>query len=230
MEGTLFDNILIHKTLDSVDLKESYFYLDSSQEPVIRKWGDVVNSNLIIQQLPCWVPQRFVSVQLFGSNATKAIENAEQHNGPGVWATQFSNVHSTFNFQEPRITIENEEYGGPEQYFQLMKSKGLPGHEDIKRKMVLATPEEAYSLGRFGGMRNDWEKQKIEVMKKAIHAKFSQHPNLKQLLISSFPHNLVQIKPGDGCWGTGNDGKGQNLLGVMLMELRESLLFEDEET
>lgn len=39
---------------------------------------------------------------------------------------------------------------GPEQYFQLMKSKGLPGHDEIKRKMISASPDEAFNLGRFG--------------------------------------------------------------------------------
>lgn len=77
-------------------------------------------------------------------------------------------------------------------------------------------------------MRTDWEREKDEVMKKAIHAKFSQHPDLKELLLSTFPHKLVQIKPGDACWGTGGDGKGKNLLGEMLIQLREEFLFEEE--
>lgn len=76
-------------------------------------------------------------------------------------------------------------------------------------------------------MRNDWEREKSVAMRKAIHAKFSQHLDLKELLLSTFPHKLVQIKPGDPCWGTGNDGKGQNLLGVLLMELREEFLLDE---
>lgn len=106
MEDTYFT---LYKTLDDIDLKESYFYLDAQQEEIIRKWK---GADKIIPQLPCWVSQRFVSVQLFGKNATNAIEKSEQHNGPGIWATQFSNVHSTFNFQEPEIKIDNEVFGG----------------------------------------------------------------------------------------------------------------------
>lgn len=101
--------IVTLKSLADVDLKESYFYLDLAQEAIVKKWK---NGDQIIHQLPCWVPQRFVSVQLFGINATTAIEKSEKHNGFGVWATQFSNVHSTFNFEEPKITIEKEVFGG----------------------------------------------------------------------------------------------------------------------
>ena len=39
-------------------------------------------------------------------------------------------------------------------------------------------------------------------------------------------HPLVEVKPGDEFWGTGQDGKGGNMNGVMLMEIRADLVEE----
>ncbi len=61
-------------------------------------------------------------------------------------------------------------------------------------------------------------------MREAVRAKFTQSESLKQLLLATHPHPLVQLKPGDDVWGTGPSGKGQNLLGVILQNLRSELL------
>ncbi len=201
--------------------------------------------------LPCWIPQSIVSQRLFGHSGVAIVDAVFKHNGlPSLWATEFSNVHSTFDFEETPITIDGEEHMGTEQYFQLMKAFGTSSFAVAQNAMRHATPDEAFGIGRSVTLRSDWESVKVDVMRTALRAKFTQNPTLKQLLLStgnsdlvhvvySRPcglliltslfdshtgeHILVDIKPHDGFWGTGPHGDGRNMLGVLLMELRDEL-------
>jgi ribA/ribD-fused uncharacterized protein len=111
-----------------------------------------------------------------------------------------------------------------EAYFQAQKES-----DSIKRNAFasISDPETAFAQGNQVHMSvvdiKAWEKRKKDVMKEAIEAKFTQHASLQTLLLSTYPHTLRQIKPTDSYWGTGPDGKGQNMLGVLLMELRDRL-------
>lgn len=132
---------------------------------------------------------------------------------------------------------------GVEQYFQLQKSAGTKEYEKIKKEMAIATPAEAFGIGRRGPVRitqlsfkltpqmaPHWEERKRKVMKKATRAKFTQHQHLKELLIATQGYPLVQLKPNDACWGTGPGANGRNLLGVILQEIRDELLTGQEPT
>ena len=177
-------------------------------------WGFVLDQ---------WCPQRLVSQSLFGERGLKTIFACEAHYGVFVWATEFSNVHSTWYFDEPKLMIDGEEWAGSEAYFQAMKSLGTPDHQKVKRLMKDATPMEAYRIGRRHMLRDDWEAVKVNAMRKAVHAKFTQCEHLEELLLSTREHPLVQVKPGDDFWGTGPNHQGQNILGELLMELRRHI-------
>lgn len=60
-------------------------------------------------------------------------------------------------------------------------------------------------------------------MRKALRAKFEEHPALAELLVSTGTAELVEHTENDAYWGDGGDGKGRNMLGRILMELRETL-------
>jgi len=60
-------------------------------------------------------------------------------------------------------------------------------------------------------------------MKDALNAKFTQHDALKRLLLGTGNRQLVEHTSNDDYWGDGGDGSGQNLLGKLLMELRDQL-------
>ncbi len=167
-----------------------------------------------------WHPQRIVSESFFGLGGGATVRACEDHYGNFVWATEFSNVHAKWYFEEPKLMIDGEEWAGSEAYFQAMKSAGTPDHQQVKRLMKCATPMEAYRIGRRHRLRDHWEAIKVNVMRKAVHAKFTQHKNLMELLLSTGNHPLVQVKPGDDFWGTGSNNQGQNMLGELLMELR----------
>ena len=88
-------------------------------------------------------------------------------------------------------------------------------------------PRDAFDLSRKPSvspwLRNDWEKVKCDVMLKALLAKFTQHEDLKRLLLSTGNRHLVEHTSNDSFWGDGGNGSGQNNLGRLLMEVRQAL-------
>ena len=72
-------------------------------------------------------------------------------------------------------------------------------------------------------LRRDWESVKVSVMREALLAKFEQHPQLRELLLSTADAKLVEHTERDDYWGDGGNGSGRNMLGQLLMEVRRRL-------
>jgi ribA/ribD-fused uncharacterized protein len=75
-------------------------------------------------------------------------------------------------------------------------------------------------------LRRDWESVKEDIMRQALRAKFTQHPELRELLLATGDAKLVEHTNNDRYWGDGGDGSGRNRLGLLLMELRAQLQAE----
>jgi ribA/ribD-fused uncharacterized protein len=60
-------------------------------------------------------------------------------------------------------------------------------------------------------------------MREAVLAKFTQHPRLRELLLSTGDATLVEHTVNDRYWGDGGDGSGKNTLGQILLSVREQL-------
>jgi ribA/ribD-fused uncharacterized protein len=126
------------------------------------------------------------------------------------------------NFSLHPIVINGKEYKTNEHYFQSVKFINPVYQEKVR---LVPTPKEAKILG---GNRNypihpDWDSKRIEVMKQAVWAKFTQHEDLKQLLLSTGDAILVEDSPKDIFWGVGRTRTGKNMLGKILMEVRKHL-------
>ena len=72
-------------------------------------------------------------------------------------------------------------------------------------------------------LRQDWEDVKDDIMLEALRAKFTQHNELKELLLSTGDAALVEHTFNDSYWGDGGDGSGRNMLGTLLCQVREEL-------
>lgn len=83
----------------------------------------------------------------------------------------------------------------------------------------------AHGLYRWDIVPN-WSQVKVERMRAVLHAKFTQHDDLKTLLLGTGDARLVESGTVDNAvnrfWGE-VDGKGQNVLGGLLIGLREEL-------
>lgn len=72
-------------------------------------------------------------------------------------------------------------------------------------------------------LRFDWEQVKDDVMRRAVLCKFETHADIRDVLLSTGDEQIVENSPIDYYWGCGADGSGKNMLGLILMEVREML-------
>ena len=79
--------------------------------------------------------------------------------------------------------------------------------------------------GRKIELRQDWEEVKYEIMKQVVRAKFTQHAGLAKMLLMTGDKPLIELNWwGDDIWGwCSKTWRGTNLLGRILMEIREEL-------
>lgn len=68
-----------------------------------------------------------------------------------------------------------------------------------------------------------WNKGRVDRMKAVLIAKFSQNPELARKLVATGEATLVEDSKFDPFWGVGKKGTGKNMLGKLLMEVREHL-------
>lgn len=126
------------------------------------------------------------------------------------------------NFARYPIRLKGRIWPTTEHYFQAQKFAGKPHELTI---LKAPTPMKAAEMGRSRKVRIDpsWEKKKDQVMLEALRAKFTQHGDLRELLLSTGDAILVEHTENDDYWGDGGDGSGKNRLGKLLMKVREEL-------
>jgi len=108
-----------------------------------------------------------------------------------------------------------------EHYFQAKKFAGTVHEESVR---TASTAREAAAMGRDRTlpMRSDWEEAKVNVMRVALRFKFDAQPVLINLLLSTGDQEIIEQTTDDHYWGCGSRGDGLNMLGKLLMELRNA--------
>lgn len=126
------------------------------------------------------------------------------------------------NFAGFPIQVDGEVWPTSEHYFQAQKFDDRAYRKKIRNAK---TPMIAARLGRERGqrLRRNWESVKVEVMRKAVRAKFRQHADLRELLVSTGDAKIVEHTDNDSYWGDGGDGSGKNMLGRILVQVRDEL-------
>jgi ribA/ribD-fused uncharacterized protein len=126
------------------------------------------------------------------------------------------------NFSRHAIHLSGKRWPTSEHFFQAQKFQGTE-HEEAVR--LCKTPRQAADMGRSRKLplRRDWESVKDQVMLEAVRAKFTQHEDLKAVLLGTGDALLVEHTARDSYWGDGGDGSGKNRLGQILMQVREEL-------
>jgi N-glycosidase YbiA len=126
------------------------------------------------------------------------------------------------NFSAHGFELDGEYWPTSEHYFQAQKFPGTPHSDRIRQAK---TPKDAAKMGRDRSLplRPDWEQVKDEIMKKAVLRKFETHGEIREILLATGDEEIVENSPIDYYWGCGKDGSGKNMLGQILMEVREIL-------
>lgn len=126
------------------------------------------------------------------------------------------------NFSPHGFELDNVWWTTSEHYFQAQKFAGTPYVEEIRQAK---TPKNAANMGRSRDrpLRADWEQVKDDIMRQAVLRKFATHADIGEVLLSTGDELIVENAPGDYYWGCGADGSGKNMLGLVLMEVRQIL-------
>jgi ribA/ribD-fused uncharacterized protein len=122
-------------------------------------------------------------------------------------------------------------WANSEQYFQGMKFNCNGSRHVLKQIMNAQSAREAFDLAhknnalvRPNWLGNDRNALRVNVMYDALKLKFGAHLNLAALLLSTDDMNLVEnAGKNDAFWGNGQNGDGTNMLGQLLVELRNDI-------
>ncbi len=130
------------------------------------------------------------------------------------------------NFSAHGFKLDGQYWPTSEHYFQAEKFAGTAYATSIR---LAKSPAIAARLGRSRKqpLRPDWEAIKDDVMRQALFAKFRSHADIRAILLATADQPIVENAPGDYYWGCGADGSGKNMLGQLLVEVRQTL--RDEE-
>jgi ribA/ribD-fused uncharacterized protein len=136
--------------------------------------------------------------------------------------------------------VEGETFATAEHW--MMAGKARLFGDAPRRSEILdaADPKTAKALGRKvqGFDDRTWNEHRFELVIAGNLAKFSQHDDLRDYLLSTGEQVIVEASPHDRIWGIGmrasaakaNDPRlwlGRNLLGFALMEVRARLADPD---
>jgi N-glycosidase YbiA len=126
------------------------------------------------------------------------------------------------NFAAYPFRIDGKTWKTSEHYFQAQKFAGTEHEEELR---LVDSPMVVARMGRSRQkpLRKDWETVKDDVMREALRAKFTQNEELKKILLETGDAILVEHTANDNYWGDGGNGSGRNMLGILLMELRDEL-------
>ncbi len=130
------------------------------------------------------------------------------------------------NLYRRDVMFEGEVFSTSEHAYQAGKAR-----KPAVRKWLMAAPSPALLAMAAHGLyywdvAPGWATTKFDRMRAVLRAKFAQHSDLRELLLSTGDVRLVESATVDNevnrLWGEVN-GVGRNMLGVLLMEIRGEL-------
>ena len=136
----------------------------------------------------------------------------------------YSTTYAPYNrfslFWPQRLVYKGVAFRSGEHIFQCGKAMNQQDFISIRdANLAVDARKIGHSLPKER-IRPDWDTYKIRRMKEILMCKYTQSQDLRNLLVSTEDKVLIHTAPWDAFWGSGKDGKGQNRLGKMTMEVR----------
>ncbi len=130
------------------------------------------------------------------------------------------------NLYRREVVFEGETFATSEHAYQA----GKPRKKAVRDWLMAAPSPSLLAMAAHGlyywDVAPGWSTTKFDRMRDILRAKFEQHDDLRELLLSTGNARLVESATVDNevnrLWGEVN-GVGKNMLGVLLMEIREEL-------
>ena len=141
------------------------------------------------------------------------------------------------------IDYDGKKFVSSEQLFMYLKAKLFYDDEVAEKIMQTSRQNEIKALGREVKNFDEtiWNKHKYELMFIANKAKFRLDYEITDMLLATGDAQLVEASPLDKIWGIGLDAEtaentpeedwpGENLLGKVLMDVRDLIKHIKEQT
>ena len=156
--------------------------------------------------------------------ALRIIERESQNGVGKMKEIRFYRTKEPFgcfsNFSAHIFFIDDIAWPTVEHYYQAMKFDDPEFRDEIRG---IPSPMTAKQHAYTRPPREGWEEERDEVMMIGLRAKFSQHEDLRRVLLETGDAIIIEDSPIDSYWGCGSDGLGENMLGKMIMRIRDEI-------
>lgn len=123
------------------------------------------------------------------------------------------------NFHPAEVELDGETYPTVEHAYQAAKTLDASERRFVR---TAASAKEAKERGQGVLKQPNWDNLRYGVMLRLLRQKFG-HRDLGDLLLATQEAKLIEGNTwGDTTWGVCR-GKGKNMLGVLLMQVRDEL-------
>ena len=141
----------------------------------------------------------------------------------GFWSHTNGDYKCFSNFYPCKFKYKDIEFNCSEQAF--MWEKAMMFDDNVIANVILTEtdPKKIKALGRKVKNYDDiiWSENRYNIMLEVNKAKYMCNEDLKNILLNTKDAYLYEDSPFDYLWGVGKSGTGENLLGKVLMEVRE---------
>jgi ribA/ribD-fused uncharacterized protein len=131
---------------------------------------------------------------------------------------------------ESELEMEGIIYKSVEHYMQAKRYENI---DEEHRKMIIEaeSTKKAKELGndKSKPQKKDWHTEKLNVVYDALLKKFTISEVLKDTLLKTDGKYICNFSETDRAWGDPGDGTGKNLLGKLLMEVREKIKYNESQ-
>lgn len=134
------------------------------------------------------------------------------------------------------FTVDGRTFATAEHYMMWGKARLFDDDRTAADVLAAGDPKRAKDLGRQvrGFDQSTWEAHRADIVTTGNVHKFGQHPDLREFLLGTGDHVLVEASPLDRVWGIGlreddprardpAQWRGLNLLGFALCAVRDAL-------
>jgi ribA/ribD-fused uncharacterized protein len=164
----------------------------------------------------------------------RKVQNPKEQTGRGRPVSKCLSDIKFYRSNEKPYGVFSNLYPSPVKFEDMLYPTAEHAYQAGKarkpevRDWILSAPSPALAAMAAHGLyvwdvAPKWAEIKFDRMRRVLRAKFEQHPDLRRLLLSTGKARLVEAGTVNNAvnrlWGEVN-GVGQNMLGVMLMELR----------
>jgi GTP cyclohydrolase II len=132
------------------------------------------------------------------------------------------------NFSQHAVYLHNKIWRTTEHFYQAQKFNNPVLQERVRSAASPMLAKQIAKKLEEQNLKYNWNNVKEYIMSKALSAKFTQHPELESLLLSTQQLPIAEHTSNDSYWGDAGDGTGLNRLGALLVQLRSQLRANNE--